>query len=54
MWILKTYGGAYLNMDVVANKSFDVFLVNRFFYSVECNPEDLYRTINYIDKNTIN
>jgi len=53
LWALKTYGGIYLDMDVVVYKSFDAFLGNRFFSSVECNPSVLYSSIDKHNKEII-
>lgn len=46
LWALHTYGGIYLDMDVIVYKSFDPFLSHRFFSSIELFPHALYKSIN--------
>lgn len=45
LWALFNYGGIYMDLDVYVFKSFDPFLKNNFFSSIELDPRYLYRTI---------
>lgn len=45
LWVLFTYGGIYMDMDVMVFKPFDAFLHNRAFSSIEFNPRHLYKTL---------
>lgn len=45
LWALYTYGGVYMDMDVMVYKPFDVFLKYRAFSCIELNPYFLYKTI---------
>lgn len=45
LWALHTYGGVYMDMDVMVYKPFDVFLKYRAFSCIELDPYFLYKTI---------
>jgi hypothetical protein len=45
LWVLKQYGGFYMDLDVIAYKSFDPFLKHRFVSSLEFDPRNFYRTL---------
>ncbi|MFS0846678.1 MAG: glycosyltransferase [Parabacteroides merdae] len=39
LYALYEEGGIYLDTDVYVKKTFDVFLMDRFFTSIEYHPE---------------
>ena len=45
LWALHTYGGIYMDMDVMVFKSFTPFINHRFFSSIELDPRYLYNSI---------
>lgn len=45
LWLLKNYGGIYLDMDVYVYKPFDCFLSERAFSCLEINPAELYSSV---------
>lgn len=49
LYVLYTYGGIYLDMDVLVYKRFDCFLKYKAFSSVEFNPRVFYKTMNSKD-----
>lgn len=46
LWVLYTFGGIYMDTDVLVFKPFDEFLKNRFFSCAELDPRYLYKTVN--------
>lgn len=46
LYVLYTYGGIYLDMDVLVYKRFDCFLRYRAFSCIEFNPRFFYKTMN--------
>ncbi len=45
LWALQTYGGIYMDMDVIAYRSFDPFLKDRAFSCIEYNPSEYAESI---------
>ena len=45
LWLLYTYGGVYLDMDVMVYKKFDPFLNHSAFGCIEFNPRNFYKYI---------
>lgn len=45
LWVLKEYGGVYLDSDVMVYRKFDDFLYHRAFSSVEYNFKVYYNSI---------
>lgn len=45
LWALYTYGGVYMDMDVMVYKSFNVFLSHGAFSCIEFNPRNFYKNL---------
>ncbi len=45
LWLLKEYGGIYLDMDVFVYRRFDCFLNENAFSCLELNPAELYESV---------
>lgn len=45
LWLLKNYGGIYLDMDVYVYRPFDCFLNDQAFSCLELNPAELYSSV---------
>lgn len=44
MWAIYNYGGIYLDTDVFVKKSFNEFLSNNYFTSIEYNEKKFFET----------
>lgn len=53
LWVLYTFGGIYLDMDVMVFKPFDIFLKHRLFTSIELFPEAFYKSLRKHNKEII-
>lgn len=45
LWLLYTYGGLYLDLDVYVYKNFNVFLKHSAFSCIEFNPINFYKNV---------